>query len=252
MEETQKSYYAIIPASVRYDKDLTPNAKLLYGEITALCNERGYCWASNKYFAELYGASKQTVSRWIKALSDSGHIQSRVIYKEGSKEIDNRYITICDYPINKNDNTYPQKCEEPTLKNAKDNNTLNTTSNITSNNTGNKKKERKATSYDDILSAVSDADLRDLYYEYIKMRKLIKSPMTDRALVMLINKVHSLEPQSLERQKLMLETAIMNNWKSVYPIKEDKQRGQAQQGTGNIFVDMLIENGAIDAEGVEL
>ena len=53
------------------------------------------------------------------------------------------------------------------------------------------------------------------------MRKLIKSPMTDKALTMLINRVNKLEPHSIERQKQMLETAIMNNWKSVYPIKDD-------------------------------
>lgn len=47
-----RSYYAIIPANIRYDTRLKANSKLLYGEITALCNEKGFCWASNDYFSQ--------------------------------------------------------------------------------------------------------------------------------------------------------------------------------------------------------
>ena len=70
--------------------------------------------------------------------------------------------------------------------------------------------------------------MRGLYLEYIKMRKMIKAPMTDRALTMLINKVNELEPNSIDNQKKLLETAIMNNWKSVYPLRDNKQQATQQ------------------------
>lgn len=88
------SYYAIIPANVRYDQKLCPNAKLLYGEITALCNKKGICWASNGYFAELYAVSKTSISKWITQLKYAGYIYTETKYKEAGKEIEHRYITI--------------------------------------------------------------------------------------------------------------------------------------------------------------
>lgn len=88
------------------------------------------------------------------------------------------------------------------------------------------KKERKKASYDEILTMVEDDFLRDLYVDYIKMRKMIKAPMTDRALKMLIDKVKKLEPNNIENQKKLLENAIINNWKSVYPLKDDEKGNQ--------------------------
>ena len=123
--EEQKNYYAIIPANVRYDKNLKDKAKLLYGEITALCNEKGYCWANNEYFANLYGISKTTVSLLIKNLIDNGYIYSEIIYKDGTKEILNRYLSIVKYPIK-------EKLNTPIKEKLKDNNTVinNTINNL--------------------------------------------------------------------------------------------------------------------------
>ena len=93
------SFYAIIPANVRYDKDLTPNAKLLYAEITSLCNLQGHCWATNDYFSNLYGVSKVSISKWISQLIEKGYIQSEIVYKDGTKQILNRYLTLLNGPI---------------------------------------------------------------------------------------------------------------------------------------------------------
>lgn len=140
MAEQQKAYYAIIPANVRYDKDLAPNAKLLYGEITALCNEKGYCWASNQYFAELYGVSVLSVKRWVNSLVTKGYVYRRLTYKPNSKEVDKRILSI-DGGI-KIDTTSVQKCYDPSIKNDTSSSIKNDTDNNTViNNTFNNKKD---------------------------------------------------------------------------------------------------------------
>lgn len=130
-ENEKKSYYAIIPANVRYDKDLTANAKLLYGEITALSNEKGYCWATNKYFADLYGVYPTTISKWIKLLKDKNYISIEIIYKRDSLEIENRYIRInnpiaqkSNTPCSKKQEGISQKNNTPIAQKNKDNNTF--------------------------------------------------------------------------------------------------------------------------------
>ena len=88
------SYYAILTSEVRYNKNLTPNAKLLYAEITALCNMNGKCFASNSYFSNLYGKSKTSISKWISQLVAFNYVSITYTYKKGTKEIDKRYISL--------------------------------------------------------------------------------------------------------------------------------------------------------------
>lgn len=141
----KKSYYAIIPANVRYDKTLKANSKLLYGEITALANDKGFCWSSNSYFADLYDVSKTSVSVWISELEKRGYIRLEMTYKQGTKQIEQRKIFIAT-PIKENLNTYIRKLKDPikenlntpikenlkgniytnNINNTKDNNTINT------------------------------------------------------------------------------------------------------------------------------
>lgn len=140
------AYYGILPANIRYDKNLKPMEKIMYSELTALSNKNGYCNATNSYFAELYEVSKNTVSLWIGDLEKAGYIKTKLIYEPGTKNIKERRIFIAD-PITKNNDTYHEKevdpitknNDTPITKNREDNNTsINNTRLIITNINNNK------------------------------------------------------------------------------------------------------------------
>lgn len=121
-EENQISYYSIIPATVRYDNRLKPAEKLIYSEITSLTNRMGYCFASNKYFANLYGVTIHTVSQWISHLEKLKYVSIELI-RDTNKEIKERRIYINDTPyVQKNTYPYIFKSTYPIYKNVQDNN----------------------------------------------------------------------------------------------------------------------------------
>ena len=88
MAESARSpaYFAIIPANVRYHTALSPNAKLLYGEITALADQTGYCWASNKYLAERFLWGERTVSRLIAQMQELELITIEMVPVKNGRE----------------------------------------------------------------------------------------------------------------------------------------------------------------------
>lgn len=83
------------------------------------------------------------------------------------------------------------------------------------------KKDIKIEDYSEVLKDIVNNELRNLYVDYIEMRRNIGSPMTIRGVMMLKTRCERISNFSIERQKRLLETAIINNWKNVYLPKED-------------------------------
>lgn len=226
MEEQQRSYYAIIPANVRYDKDLAPNAKLLYGEITALCNEKGYCWASNQYFAELYGVSVLSVKRWVNSLVTKGYVYRTLTYKPNSKEVDKRILSI-DSGI-KIDTTSVQKCYDPSIKNDTSSSIKNDTDNNTSiNNTFNntdiykgKKKQKSETVKSIIAEYTENKDLQDALHDFVDMRTKTRKPLTVRAMKLSLNELDKLAVDDVTKIAIVNQS-IMHNWLTFYKLQNN-------------------------------
>ena len=124
-QKERPGYWAVLPAAVRYDPELSSSAKLLYAEISALTGDTGYCFARNSYFENLYGLSERTVSRLIKDLAGRGYL--RIEDGSGGKETRKLYAGVnpLAVPPDKNVGTPRQKCLPSPDKNVGENNRTN-------------------------------------------------------------------------------------------------------------------------------
>lgn len=73
-DENDSALYAILPARVRHDKDLSPIAKLLYAEITASLNTCGTCKEDDHYFSTLLSTKTEDIQDSIFALHEKKYI----------------------------------------------------------------------------------------------------------------------------------------------------------------------------------
>lgn len=68
-----------------------------------------------------------------------------------------------------------------------------------------------------------DQKLNDAFNDYVAMRKKIKAPMTDRAIDLAIKKVMDLANNDNDVAIEILNRSVMNSWKGLFPLKEEKQ-----------------------------
>lgn len=94
------------------------------------------------------------------------------------------------------------------------------------NRVNNNREKDKKESYNEIVNAFTESDeLRETIFEYIKMRKLIKAPLTNRALTQMLNKLVGLSSDT-QTQIAILNQSIEGCWKSVYPLKDTGRIGR--------------------------
>lgn len=207
-----------IPKMIYLDENLSWTEKILLVEIDSLDGERG-CFALNEHFATHLGISKDRVSKLINGLVEKGYLTSEIIYRENSKIIKSRILhTTIGYSRKQlegiGENNYT-----PPGENNQENNTL---INNTTNNTFNIKKEKKKTEYDLLIDDYTfDEKLKETLYDFIKMRKSIKSPMTTKALKLLMGKLEKLAFGNTDKKIAILEQSIMNSWKGIFELKTD-------------------------------
>jgi Helix-turn-helix domain len=87
--------YSIIPNYVLYDRVVKPQAKLLYGSLTSLCNTKGYCVVTNAYLSDLFGVTTRSIQLYLGELESRGYIEVEILRKE-NQQVEERKIWISE------------------------------------------------------------------------------------------------------------------------------------------------------------
>jgi DNA-binding MarR family transcriptional regulator len=199
--EPEPAYWAVIPPGVRYDKNLSAQAKLLYVELTALTKVRGYAWASNRYLAERFDVHTDSITRWLKELNEAGHIAIEIDRKGGNRR---KIILAETLPANlrlatrKNTDTYPQKYGGLLNKYKRTN-----------------KSEKKRWQLPADLSRL-EADWQD----WLKYKRERRQPMTQSTFDRQVAKLRRL---GVERGAAAIQASIENSWTGLFEQKAKRQ-----------------------------
>lgn len=199
--------------------NLKGNELLIYGIIYGFSQaENQRFTGSLQYLADWTNSTKQGVQKNLKSLLEKDLIEKTEKIINGVK--------FCEYNVTKFKvcNSVAGGIQQSCIGGIQQSCTNNIDNNNINNNIDNKerKKEEKKSSltdYDEIINNYTDdEELKETIYEFIKMRKLKKKPITNRALNNIINK---LKENPKAEQLEMLNNSITNCWTDIYPLKED-------------------------------
>ena len=212
--------WAILPAPVRYDKDLPPNAKLLFAEIAAKTNTLGYCWAYNQYFAEKLGVGPDRISDLLRRLEKGGYIV--IDYDEGRTNTERRKI-YCAAKAFGAVGGIGENTETPSPQKHRDRPGENTEA-LKENNKNKMGPERPKYMALDIFKAISswcgnDGELLLAWMQYADMRQRTRHPIGTVATVeRACQKIEKLSQGDRAYKLGLLHKATDASWRGFYPL----------------------------------
>lgn len=195
---------------------------------------------SRQYLCDFTGATKPTIDKALNDLINMG-----LIIKV-SNTINNITFNKFKADLSKLSNFTGSK--ETLLGGSKETLPNNINNNIDI------KESKKESNYDTIINAqITNEELRTTLYEFIKMRKLIKKPMTDRALQLLIGKLHKLA-NTPDKAIQVLEQSIVNNWQDIYELKGNyiKPKDNGKQATKREYTKQELNDMFDDIEEINI
>lgn len=206
--------FGTIPKLVMQDKNLDICAKAIYAYFSSFAGAGDSCFPSRTKICYDLGISNERLSKYLRQLKEYGYITIEQV-KENGKFSHNVYTINPEKPCTENTDTV--KTDIGKLDTNINSYNIN---NIYKNNNIDVEVRKKVSSYDEIINGyTSDDSLKSAIYEFIKMRKMIKKPLTDKALKLMLSKLDKMATSNGEKIAI-LNQSIMNSWQGIFELKE--------------------------------
>ena len=170
--------------------------------------KRGDVNLSMLELADRWGWGRNKVKRFLNVLEMDGMVSVNATTQRTTITIEN-YSVYNDFVGNKTGNEWD---------NGRDNEWDNRTG-ITKKEKKEKKEKKDNKTIKSVLE-LAPPEMVPALRDFVEMRQAIKSPLTARALELLIGKVNKLSGGDIAQSIAILNQSIENGWKGVYELKE--------------------------------
>lgn len=124
------NFYVTLQNEVLENDTLTERAKLLYAFIESLSHQKGYCFATNKFFATNFKVSKSTINRHLVELKKANYVRMETVTEENGNRLRYIYPLLRQGGVPKTAIPPYQERRDPHAKDGSHNNKRNMKSNI--------------------------------------------------------------------------------------------------------------------------